>query len=766
MIEKLQDNDLVITNKYLKNKLIEESSKKLINVKIVTLDEFKKMYFGYYDERSIYYLINKYNYKYDVACLKLSNVNFIEDLKKELIDNKLFINPSINMNLYKRVVLCTENVDNYVENVLKNYNLIKIETKMRSYQQNVHKFDEIDDEINFVATKIVDMLENIDINFINLVNVTSEYINPIKRIFKSYNIPINLNEKTSIYSTNIVQNFLRRLDNSDDIEDIINDLADDDVSNKIVEVLNKYRFISVDKTIKYIIREELKRACINSSKLENAVNVCDISEIDDSRYYFILGFNEGNIPKVYKDDDYFSDIKKEKLGILTSLEKNKYERDLVISKISNCKNLIITYKLNTPFQSYLPSRLIEDLGLDIIEDNNINYNYSNDYNKILLSKKLDDLIKFNKIDRDLDILYSNYRNIEYKSYDNKYTSINKELFKKYINNKLLLSYSSLDNYNRCGFRYYISNILKLDKYQETFMTYIGSLFHEILSVCYKESFNFEDSFNALIVGKEFTNKELFFINKLKNDLKSIIKIIKDQDKYSSLNETLYEQKIYIDKSRDIKVTFMGIIDKLKYKNQNNKTIIAIIDYKTGNPAINIDNSIYGLEMQLPIYLYLARNYKLNNVVVGGFYLQKILPNKLNYEKGKNVLDEQKKLYKLEGYSNSNIEVLQCVDNSYENSNIIKSMSTTSKGFSSYSKILNQEEIDNLYNLVDRNIDKDIDNILNVKFDINPKKVGDKLEGCEYCKFKDLCYLKNEDIVNLDNISYKKFLGSDNNASLD
>jgi len=534
----------------------------------------------------------------------------------------------------------------------------------------------------------------------------------------------------------------------------------------IVEVLNKYRFISVDKTIKYIIREELKRACINSSKLENAVNVCDISEIDDSRYYFILGFNEGNIPKVYKDDDYFSDIKKEKLGILTSLEKNKYERDLVISKISNCKNLIITYKLNTPFQSYLPSRLIEDLGLDIIEDNNINYNYSNDYNKILLSKKLDDLIKFNKIDRDLDILYSNYRNIEYKSYDNKYTSINKELFKKYINNKLLLSYSSLDNYNRCGFRYYISNILKLDKYQETFMTYIGSLFHEILSVCYKESFNFEDSFNALIVGKEFTNKELFFINKLKNDLKSIIKIIKDQDKYSSLNETLYEQKIYIDKSRDIKVTFMGIIDKLKYKNQNNKTIIAIIDYKTGNPAINIDNSIYGLEMQLPIYLYLARNYKLNNVVVGGFYLQKILPNKLNYEKGKNVLDEQKKLYKLEGYSNSNIEVLQCVDNSYENSNIIKSMSTTSKGFSSYSKILNQEEIDNLYNLVDRNIDKDIDNILNVKFDINPKKVGDKLEGCEYCKFKDLCYLKNEDIVNLDNISYKKFLGSDNNASLD
>ena len=33
------------------------------------------------------------------------------------------------------------------------------------------------------------------------------------------------------------------------------------------------------------------------------------------------------------------------------------------------------------------------------------------------------------------------------------------------------------------------------------------------------------------------------------------------------------------------------------------------------------------------------------------------------------------------------------------------------------------------------------------------RIGDNLIGCEYCRFKDLCYRKEEDIMNIDN---KKF----------
>ncbi|UKI57119.1 MAG: hypothetical protein L6V81_06945 [Clostridium sp.] len=38
-----------------------------------------------------------------------------------------------------------------------------------------------------------------------------------------------------------------------------------------------------------------------------------------------------------------------------------------------------------------------------------------------------------------------------------------------------------------------------------------------------------------------------------------------------------------------------------------KKIVVIIDYKTGNPILNINNSLYGLDMQLPVYIYLIKN---------------------------------------------------------------------------------------------------------------------------------------------------------------
>ena len=45
---------------------------------------------------------------------------------------------------------------------------------------------------------------------------------------------------------------------------------------------------------------------------------------------------------------------------------------------------------------------------------------------------------------------------------------------------------------------------------------------------------------------------------------------------------------------------------------------------------NIKSTIeYGIGMQLPVYLYLAKNSnKLSNVKVAGFYLQKVLNNEV------------------------------------------------------------------------------------------------------------------------------------------
>ena len=56
------------------------------------------------------------------------------------------------------------------------------------------------------------------------------------------------------------------------------------------------------------------------------------------------------------------------------------------------------------------------------------------------------------------------------------------------------------------------------------------------------------------------------------------------------------------------------------------------------------------------------------------------------------------------------------------------------------------------------IEEVIDNIKNNKFDINPKVNGDKNIGCDFCKFRDICFVKKKDKVN---IIESEFGGEDN-----
>jgi hypothetical protein len=758
MFDALKNGDLVITNNKLSILNYLNDSKKLLNLKIMTLKEFKDKYFGYYDERAIYYLVNKYNYKYDVAKLYLDNFLFIDTLSKELYENDLIIKEPLFKTSFKRIVIDCE-IDPYIQKEIEKYDFIKITKENKNYIHPVHEFDTIEDEINFVCIEILKLIETVDINKIHLTNVTSEYELVINRMFNFYNIPINLNINNSVYGTLTIQKFISDLKSFKSIDKALELLENNDIYNIIIDVCNKYRFKELDDTIIYLIIEELKKNIIRPKRKEKAIDVCDINNINSDEYYFILGFNQGILPKIYKDEDYLSDIQKQKLGIFTSLEKNKIEKNKIKNILSNNKNLILSYKLKSDKEYYDASCLIEDLNLEIIREDTNNYNYSNIYNKLVLSKKLDKLIKFNEKEKDLNLLYSNYQNILYSTYDNSYKNIDKNLFKEYINNNLLLSYSSLDNYYRCGFRYYITNILKLNKYEETFSIYIGNLFHYILSKAFNNDFDFEYEFNNYIKDYNGSNKDKFFINKLKKDLLFTIETIKKQDSYTDLNNALYEQKIYVNKDKSIKITFMGVIDKLKYTTTD-KTIVAIIDYKTGDPKINLNDTIYGISMQLPIYLYLAFNSSLKNVTVAGFYLQKIIHNKLNYKPNKDYNLELEKEYKLEGYSNSNEDILKKLDKNYVASNMIKSMQVTSKGFYKYAKVLNDNQMNCIISLVDNKIDEAIDNILDTNFNINPKKIGDELKGCEYCKFKDICYMKKEDIVNLKPQNYTDFLGGE------
>ena len=748
---------VLITPNKIKNKIIEIVRIKYYNynIKFMSLEDFIKKYIFDYNNKTIYYLMKEYDINLSSALVYINNLYYISDkldnnkmnilkeMKEYLDNNKLLIyNDRFREYIKDKEIYIYgyDYLDKYTLSILKDLNYKTIDYKYRDNNiYNIYEFDYIDDEVIFVIDRIYELLrKNIDINKIKLI-ISNEYKEVIYRLFKIYNLPISI-KKRSIYSIKVVKDVLSNLDNIDNNLDII---KDDDIKDKVVKALNNYSFINDKEEVRELIINDLKNTYLDDGS--SGIKISNINDyFEDDDYVFLLGFNKENIPILYKDNEYFNDKEKEILGYDTSNELNINKKIEVIKKIKNINNLIITYKLRDNNNRYTMSDLLIDIN--IIKDYKISYNNSDMANKIILANKLDNLVKYNVKEDDLDLLYSNY-NIPYMKYDNKYHNIDKNKLYKYLDNKLLLSYTAINNYEKCKFKYYISNILKINIINNDLNIIIGNVAHYILSHIDDKDFDIDNSYNNYLKSiRPLTNRELFILSNVKDELSTIIKVIRDQYQYISLDQSMKEKEIYVNKDKNIKVTFKGVIDKVLYKEEDNKTYLVVIDYKTGSSdAIDLKNMEYGLNLQLPIYLYLSSKMELKNIKVVGFYLQKLF--NMPSINGTNDYDEERaKTLKLEGYSINEENILSKFDNNYSNSNIIKSMKVTPKGFSSNSKVLSEEEINTMIDNTDKIIDTAIKDILEGDFSINPKVINGKSISCDRCEYKEICYQRENDIV--------------------
>lgn len=787
---KITTNSIVITPANIKRKLLKNlNATPLKNIKIITLPELRQKFYFSYDERAIYYLMNKYGYLIDVAKMYLTRMYEVEAtsssrpkvqkiiaLKNELHENNLLIfSPNFIDYLKTKNVIFYEchlldKLDQKMLNeIAKICQTTSINEKLLTYSHDyIYEFPTIEEEVIYVASKICELIkQGLSFNQIKLCGVGGEYPSIIKRIFEWYHIPIVFQDNY-LYSTSLAQDFIKHLDETgisalnylEENYDLTNPKTLE-LYNKIIEILNKYAWTDSYLDIKNFLIEDFKQTSIGTTHYQEEVEVLpSLTSANPDEHIFLLGFNQGDIPKTYKDESYFNDTIKQELALETTTELNQRLYQKWLTEINQTKNLIITTKLTSSLGDHYLSSLNDDLNLEI-QKPKISYNYSNLHNRLLLGEKIDTFIKYGEKAPDLELLYSNYPNLSYRSYCNNYKPINKDKLKKYLNNRLVLSYSAMNTYYQCGFRYYLANILKLNVFEETFYTILGNLFHYILSIAFKQEINLDEEYEKYLAKctYPFNSREKFFLTNLKKELEFIINTIKKQNELNSLNRTYCEEKIEVNKSRDnLEIIFKGFVDKLI--TNDSKDVVAIIDYKTGNPDLNLNNIIYGLDLQLPVYIYLARK-KFPNATVAGFYLQKILNNEISkdYKHTYETLKEEK--LKLQGYSNSNISILEMFDSSYNESKMIKGMRTTAKGLGT-KKVLRDDQIDALEHITESKIDAAIESILDADFRINPKRVGMNNLGCKYCEFKDICFFTEGNIENLKEYKNMEFLGGEEN----
>lgn len=778
---------LIVVNDLDKKRIIKEASKhsSFFKGKIMGYKELMKHLYFDYSEETYFYISSKYKVSKEVAEIYVQNLylidssaasspklSFLKDLYQELLNQNLLIINKLWKEKIKNVKIVFYHLnhqDKYFQRVVTDcgkLTQIEIQDIEEQEQQKIvlTKYATIEDEVIGVCNKICDLLKQGYLETdIFLSNLREEHYKYFDIYANMFHLNLNLRKKETYFSSTIVSDFCRWYEHSlteaiERLKEKYKSQEELEVIEWIISICNKYAFSKDNELKKEFIIEDLKKQKKEEKNKTQGIEEIDFyeNEIPKNAKLFILGANEGIFPKIKKEEEYLNDKEKIELNLNTTSETNIIEKNRCHKKLKVFKNIYLSYPKKDGSLELYPSSMIEDIKYEI-EDSQDVYHNSNQYNLLTLGKKLDNLRKYGTNDKVLKILKNTYPNTSYNAYQNDYTKV------AFPRKEIKLSYSSLDTFFHCAFRYYLDNVLHLNQYEEKFDQKVGTLFHEVLKDSYKEKFDFEKSWNFYIQKMEIENvREKFFLQKLKKDLKRILETLSVQENEKKFHVKL-EETVTLD-FKEAKLT--GIIDKIFWLNKNNQTLVSIVDYKTGNPKLSLNEIPYGLSLQLPIYLLLLKKLPFQNIKVIGFYLQKILPSIPERDHIHTEEDLKRKKLMLQGYSTDEESYLKEFDPTYENSKLIASMKVSSKGFYSYAKVLSDEQMKKLETITLDKISEAINEIKNNNFAINPKRISGNLIGCDYCRYQSICFRKEKNIVNLKELKMSEFLGGEKNANMD
>lgn len=723
------------------------------NYKIYTLEELYQIYPYKYDNKAIDYLISKHNIllnnaklflslinKYSIDNLDNSKSHFLQNIRDELINNNLLTKNKLLYTLFKRSnIYITYDKELSLDNYLKDFNINYITSTPKYKLETIHEALNIEEEITIIGEKIIELYkQNIPLNKIYILNNYDNSIQ-LERILTLLNIPYNINHHYKISSTYLGSIILKNLNMPiNDIKNFLdnNHTSDnDDTYKTIIDIINKYYYLD---NYQQFIKDALTNTDIKEPIYTNAINIIKtLKPLKDDEYLFISNLTK-DFPRLSNNTDYFNDSD----ALIINKTPSNIKNNIIINSFNNLlksiKNLYISYPLydnngneNKPYDNKLEIKKISP-----------SLNVSNLYNKLLLARELDIYNKYNTISNRLKYLEKIY-DIPYKTYDNNFKKTNITI------NNLSLSYTTLNEYLTCPFKYYLKNILKLNSKKDDYKQFIGTLYHEILSNINDDTYDINKEYDNVVNSRIWSSKELFFIKKLKANLQDVIQILEQESHHQKLNKFITEKEIRL-KENDYE--FVGKIDKIKYLKEDDYSIIEIVDYKTGKSDFKMSYINLGFDLQLPIYLYLIKKSSIfENPIIGGIYLQSIIPERIKYNDKEDYKMQRRKMMLLNGFTLENKDILPLIDDTYENSSIIKSLKVKNDGsFYKSSKTIDNKKIDEIYNLVEKYINETVNNIKNNNFEITCKIIDNKDDiSCKYCPYKNICFKTNKNNIYLE-----------------
>lgn len=794
-----QEEDIIIvSNKYIKPILIQKFSNQMRKITFKSFDEVKDDIYTTIDYQMLFHNM-KEDTNLEVLRIKLANSYFIQQDSNEPFLHELYLYHQNNhlildenhLSYYKSKKVYFVNY--YGDDDLINQMLPFLKHYERCFTTNsidkeltIFHFENYDDEILEVVNHIAILLnKKVDPAKIVIHKVNKDYLNKLEEYLMIYKIDYIVEGEGSFFDVDIVKNFFHDLKNYEAmrlnkvLKDYLIDKKDNKIFSKIGKVLEP--LIMLDLTINSITLDLIKDVFIHTIYQEEVTNAIKIENVlnhiyDDDTHIFIMNFSHGEIAHIYKDDTYLNDKIRKNLKLLTSFDKTQIEEKKILDCIHSYESIHLSYSTYCSSKIYMPSNLIKELAkkriVNICDASIHIYHIVNE-----------DMAKMRFFKA-----YALYRLYQKKTFDYLYgyTYFCADLTKRYQSdfNATLdylalptlfmeLSYTKLNDYFSCPFRFYLKYILNIEeKMEDNNSTFVGRMYHFVLEKVvakrYIDRRTKEEVLENISVyicdfvknqTYEIKDKLKFYLNKFSEELKLIVEIIMDFMDHSSFEVLGLEQKL--EKQLDDYTVVVGLIDKiLKYQEY-----YLVIDYKTNPVHPNWYALDVGLDLQLPLYLYLIKAND-PNAKIAGSYLQSVFRTSLLKYEDKPLSKVMLEQLKYVGYTLQDRDVILAIDtNALNGSGSLPKQIVSNKGFykNFLKKSFTQTQFDAIILYVEKLIFEANKKIRKGLFPILPLTDEKNEFVCRYCRLKDLCY-RNETMKKVykkhDDFSYLFEGGSD------
>ena len=547
-----------------------------------------------------------------------------------------------------------------------------------------------------------------------------------------------------------------------------------------------------------------------------------LGDVDRSRSHkvkavFIIGINDGVFPSINKDEGFLSDkdresLKDQGMQLAKTTTDRLYEEQFNIYKtLTVAENkLYLSYtSSDSEGRTIRPSVLIAKIKKifpnlktesDIIKKDDFIGLPEETFDELL--NNLYNLSNGEKINPIWAEVYKWYnQNEEWKDrlqkameglqYTNLPEKINNQNIQELYGNKMQTSVSKLEQYRKCPFSFHLKYGLGLDENGKFELKSLdtGSFMHDVIEEFFEKVKNkeiqvkeiseqeIEKIVHSIIMEKLLLAKNALFTSSKKFSilLKKLQKVVTESIKYivASLKNSKFEilgnevefraggqyEPIRLELDNGKTVELIGKIDRIDIAEDENGKYIRIIDYKSSVKNIELNEVMFGMQLQLITYLDEVVS-KTNLEPAGALYfnlIQPIIPE-ANRKTEEEIESAIRKSFKMKGLILADVNVVKMMDTKLEKgySDLIPAyIDKAGKVSQSLSNTVGKEDFASLQKNVRKIIKQISEEIYSGDISIKPYYNKEKQTPCEYCEYKTICNFNTKQKGN--NYNYIKYL---------